>query len=53
MNSDISEITRLARYGVDSFATIHRKLYELIEAGLTFEEAVSELENYYKSCKSS
>lgn len=47
MSNSISEITRLVRYGVDSFATIHRKLYELIESGLTFEEAVTELEKYY------
>jgi len=47
--ADIGKIAKLTRYGVDSITTILDKIDRLVAEGLTFEEAVNELENYYKS----
>lgn len=49
--NELAIVLKLARYGVDSFTTIYNKLDKLIETGLTFEDAVSELENYYQTFK--
>lgn len=43
------KLRRLMMYGTDTFEIIANKLAKLVEAGLTYDEALDALEEYYKN----
>lgn len=44
-----SKFHKLIMYGVDTIDVLTNKVEKLVEAGLTYDEALDALEEYYKN----